>query len=262
MRPRPWILAETNYGYLREHPLEVAVLPMGATEPHNLHLPYGTDIFEAETIAGRACEAAFERGARVTMLPAIPYGTDTNQMAFPLAINLNPSTLLQVIRDIVDSLAAHQIVKLLFLNSHGGNDFKPVLRELYGKTPVRLFLCDWYRMATDVEKQIFSTRDDHAGEVETSLALAYFPDLVARDPATGRLQADDGAVKPTRFDAVNEGWISITRPWHLLTTNSGSGNPHQATADKGRALMDILVDRISGFLVQLSETKVDGNFPF
>ena len=59
---RPWILAETNYGYLREHPCEVAVLPMGATEPHNLHLPYGTDIFEAETIAGRACEAAFSRG--------------------------------------------------------------------------------------------------------------------------------------------------------------------------------------------------------
>ena len=182
---RPWILAETNYGYLREHPCEVAVLPLGATEPHNLHLPYGTDIFEAETIAGRACEAAFNRGARVTMLPAIPYGTDTNQMAFPLAINLNPSTLAQVIRDIVDSLAAHKVVKLLILNSHGGNDFKPVLRELYGKTPVRLFLCDWYRMATDVEKQIFSTRDDHAGEVETSLALAYFPDLVARDRRDG-----------------------------------------------------------------------------
>jgi creatinine amidohydrolase len=259
---RPWILAETNYGYLRDHPIEVAVLPMGATEPHNLHLPYGTDTYEAEAIAGRACEAAFNRGARVTMLPAIPYGTDTNQLAFPLAINVNPSTLLQVIRDIVDSLAAHKIVKLLILNSHGGNDFKPLLRELFGKTPVRLFLCEWYRMAADVEKQIFATRDDHAGEVETSLALAYFPDLVARDPQTGRLQADDGAVKKTRFDAVNQGWISITRPWHLLTTNSGSGNPHQATAEKGRALMDILVDRIAGFLVQLSETQVDENFPF
>ena len=53
----------SNYGYLREHPCEVAVLPMGATEPHNLHLPYGTDIFEAEAIAGRACEAAFNAGA-------------------------------------------------------------------------------------------------------------------------------------------------------------------------------------------------------
>ncbi len=153
---RPWVLAELNYGYLREHPVQVAVLPLGATEPHNLHLPYGTDIFEAEVIGSHACEAAFQRGAAVTLLPAIPYGTDTNQLGFPLAINLNPSTLLTVIRDIVDSLAVHGVHKLVLLNSHGGNDFKPVLRELYGQTPVRLFLCEWYRMAADAQKQIFS----------------------------------------------------------------------------------------------------------
>jgi creatinine amidohydrolase len=259
---RPWVLAELNYGYLREHPVQVAVLPLGATEPHNLHLPYGTDIFEAETIGSHVCEAAYRRGAAVTLLPAIPYGTDTNQLGFPLAINLNPSTLLTVIRDIVNSLAVHGVHKLVLLNSHGGNDFKPVLRELYGQTPVRLFLCEWYRMAADAQKQIFSAFDDHAGEVETSLALAYFPDLVARDPQTGKLAADDGDVRPTRFEAVNRGWVSITRPWHLLTTNSGAGNPHAATAEKGRALMDVLVERISGFLVELAAAEIDEQFPF
>jgi creatinine amidohydrolase len=259
---RPWILSELTYGHVREHPYEVAVLPMGATEPHNLHLPYGTDTYEAEAIGSRACEAAFHRGARVVMLPAIPYGTDTNQLGFPLAINVNPSTLLTVIRDIVDSLAVHRIHKLLILNAHGGNDFKPVLRELYGKTPVRLFLCDWFRVATDVEKQIFSTRDDHAGEIETSVGLAFFPDLVARDPQSGGLAADAGSVKPSRFEAVNRGWISMTRPWHLLTTNSGSGNPHAASAEKGRALMEVLVERIAGFLVELDASKIDDQFPF
>src|SRR5947208_11407734 len=98
---RHFILSETNYAYTKAHPYEVAVLPMGATEPHNLHLPYGTDIFESEAIAGRACEAAFAKGARVVMLPPMPYGTETNQLEFPLAINLNPSTLTQVIRDVV-----------------------------------------------------------------------------------------------------------------------------------------------------------------
>ena len=259
---RPWVLAELNYGYLREHLCEVAVLPLGATEPHNLHLPYGTDTYEAEAIGSRACEAAFQRGAAVVMLPAIPYGTDTNQLGFPLAINLNPSTLLRVITDIVDSLAAHGIHKLLLLNSHGGNDFKPVLRELYGKTPVRLFLCEWYRMAADVQKQIFSESDDHAGEVETSLALAFFPETVARDPQTGRLTADDGSVRPTRFEAVNRGWVTITRPWHLLTTNSGAGNPHAATAEKGRQMMDVVVERLVPFLVELSAARLDEKFPF
>src|ERR1043166_4204925 len=98
---RPYILWEANYAYTKANPYSVAVLPMGATEPHNLHLPYGTDTFEVETIAHRACEAAFKMGARVVVLPAIPYGTETNMMRFPLAMNLNPSTLMQVIADLV-----------------------------------------------------------------------------------------------------------------------------------------------------------------
>jgi creatinine amidohydrolase len=260
---RPWILAETNYGHVKDHPYQAAVLPMGATEPHNLHLPYATDTLEAEAIASRACASAWQRGARVVMLPCVPYGTETNQMHFPLAMNLNPSTLGMVIRDLVASLEKHGIRKLLILNSHGGNEFKPLLRELYGSTSVHLFLCDWFRGATAVlVKQHFEMPDDHGGEVETSLALAYFGDLVARDPQTGRLLADDGAVRPTRFAAVNSGWVSMTRPWHLLTTNTGAGNPHRATAEKGRLLMDALVERLAGFLVELAASPLDERFPF
>ena len=260
---REWILAETNYGLVKERGYDVAVLPLGATEPHNLHLPYGTDTFEADAIGTRVCEEAFRRGARVVLLPTIPYGTETNQMAFPLAMNVNPSTLAMVIRDLVDSLEQHRVLKLLILNSHGGNDLKPVLRELTGRTQVQLFLCDWFRGASaDVQSEIFAAKDDHAGEMETSLALAYFPGLVATDPATGRMTADEGAVRPTRFDAVNRGWVSITRPWHLLTTNTGAGNPHAATADKGRRLMEALVDRLATFLVELASSDLDERFPF
>ena len=77
----------------RKPAYQVAVLPLGATEPHNLHLPYGTDTFQVEVIAARACAVALEQGARVLKLPALPYGTETNQMKFPLAMNLNPTTL-------------------------------------------------------------------------------------------------------------------------------------------------------------------------
>lgn len=260
---REWILSEVNYGSVKDHPYEVAVLPMGATEPHNFHLPYGTDTYEAEAIGSRVCEAAFKQGARVVMLPAIPYGTETNQMEFPLAMNANPSTLGLLIGDLVASLEKHGILKLLILNSHGGNDFKPLLRELQGKTAVHVFLCDWFRGASaDKQTEIFADAGDHAGEMETSLGLAYFPELVDRDPETGRLTADDGAVRATRFDAVNKGWVSMTRPWHLLTKNTGAGDPHPATAEKGRQLMDVLVERLSGFLVELSAAPLDERFPF
>lgn len=259
---REWILSEINYGSMKDHPYEVAVLPMGATEPHNLHLPYGTDTFEAEAIGSRACEAAWRQGARVVMLPPIPYGTETNQMEFPLAMNVNPTTLGLVIRDLVDSLAKHRIHKLLILNSHGGNEFKPLLRELHGRAPVQLFLCDWFRgTSADAQRELFTARDDHAGEMETSLALAFFPQFVAKD-ASGKITADEGAVRSSRFQAINEGWVSMTRPWHLLTTNTGSGNPHAATAEKGQRLMSVLVERIAGFLVELAKSPIDEQFPF
>ncbi len=260
---REWILSEVSYGYVKNHPYEVAVLPMGATEPHNFHLPYGTDTYEAEAIGSRVCEAAFKRGARVIMLPAIPYGTETNQMEFPLAMNANPSTLGLLIGDLVDSLEKHGILKLVILNSHGGNDFKPLLRELQGQTAVHIFLCDWFRGASaDKQAEIFDSPGDHAGEMETSLGLAYFPELVQTDPETGQLTADDGAVQPTRFDAINQGWVSMTRPWHLLTKNTGAGDPHPATAAKGRQLMDVLVERLSGFLIELAKSPLDERFPF
>lgn len=260
---REWILSEVNYGYVKAHPYEAAVLPMGATEPHNLHLPYGTDTYESIEIANRACEAASGRGARVVMLPPIPYGTETNLRAFPMAMNLQPSTLARVICDLVESLEQCGIRKLLILNGHGGNDFKPLLRELFGKTRVHLFLCDWFRgISADAQKQVFVEAGDHAGEMETSFGLACFPDLVARDEQTGQLRADAGAMSPTRFEAVNRGWVSITRPWHLLTTNTGAGNPHAATAEKGKQFVDTIVSRLADFLVELAAAKTDEKFPF
>jgi len=259
---RPWILAETNYHHVKDCEYSVAVLPMGATEPHNLHLPYGTDTFETEVIGTRVCEAAWNQGAKVVMLPTIPYGTETNQTKCRLSMNVNPSTLGMVIGDLVESLAGHEIFKLVILNGHGGNDFKPLLREMLGTTPVQLFLCDWFHgISADAQQQLFEEPGDHAGAMETAFGLAYFNDLVRKNE-DGTIAADDGATNVPRFTAINNGWVSITRPWHLLTSNTGSGNPHEATAEQGQALVNIVVERLSAFLVDLAASPIDETFPF
>jgi creatinine amidohydrolase len=255
----PWNLAELNYGEIRDRPpFEVAVLPLGATEPHNLHLPYGTDTMQVDALGRMACERAAAKGARVALLPALPYGTETNQMRFPMAMNLNPSTVARVITDLVDSLATHGVKKCLLLNGHGGNDLKWLLRELHGKTPVHLFLCNWWKSVNDRLGAIFPEvgPGDHAGDLETSLILHLRPDLV--DLST----ADDGAMAPTRFEAVNKGWVEITRPWHLLTANSGAGDPRPATAAKGAAVAEAVADRLADFLVELSGSPADEKFPY
>lgn len=258
---RHYILAETNYAYTKNNQYEVAVLPLGATEPHNLHLPYGTDLFEGTIVGEHICAAAHAKGGKVVLLPTIPYGTETNMAKLPLAINVDPSTLFRFVTDVVNSCINSGVRKIVLLNSHGGNEMKPLLRELADKIDGHLFLCNWYTALGDEYKKIFEHAEDHAGEMETSFGLAYFPTLVDR-MLDGKLTGDDGRVNKSRFEALNRGWVSITRPWHLLTSNTGSGYPHAATPEKAQQMMRVLEDRLGTFLYELAIAKLDEKFPF
>lgn len=256
---RPWALAERSHAELKDRKIDVAVLPFGATEPHNLHMPYGTDNYQVEVLGDRACARAHQAGATgVVLLPTIPFGVNTNYFKVPgaLACSLTPTTLLAILTDLADSMERQGVRKLVLLNGHGGNELKPLIRELHHRTGVFICLCDWFRMATDQYPSIFDRPGEHADEVETSLGMAYFPDLVKLEVA------DRGSSRPTRLNAVNRGWISITRPWHLATTNTGMGDPSAATAEKGRRLMDILTERLGDFLIELAKSPMNSEFPY
>ena len=80
MPPRPYVLAEINWKAVKGTRYEVAILPWGATEPHNLHLPYGTDVYETRHISERAAEFAWNKGAKVVALPTVPFGVNTGQL--------------------------------------------------------------------------------------------------------------------------------------------------------------------------------------
>jgi creatinine amidohydrolase len=252
------VLAEITHAAVRSTPWEAAVLPFGATEPHNLHMPYGTDNIEAELIGRRACEYASKAGAKVLLLPTMPFGVNTNHLRIPgaIACSVTPTTLLHLLTDLVDSLERQGIRKLVLLNGHGGNELKPLMRELHHRTKVFLCVCDWFRMARDLYPSIFNEPGEHADEVETSLGLAFFPQFLKME------LADAGEEKPTRLDAVNRGWITITRPWHLATTNTGLGDPRRATAEKGAKLMNALVERLGRFLVDLTSLPMTETFPY
>jgi creatinine amidohydrolase len=252
------VLAEQTHAFVSGQRWQAAVLPFGATEPHNLHMPYGTDTFQVEELGRRACRHAWERGVRVALLPSIPYGVNTNHLKIPggLACSVTPTTLLALVGDLAESLERQGVRKLVLLNGHGGNELKPLTRQLHHRSGVFLCVCDWYRMARDVYPGLFERPGEHADEVETSLGLAFFPDLMRMG------QAGRGEARPTRFEAVNRGWVSLTRPWHLLTADTGVGDPSAATADKGRRLMDVLTERLGGFLVELAAAEMDEAFPF
>ena len=120
---KPYILAENNWNNLQQQRFDLAILPWGATEAHNYHLPYGTDIFEADAISAEAARLAWEKGEKIIVLPTIPYGVNTGQSDIYLTMNMNPSTQMAILKDIIDTLNNHKIYKFLIVNSHGGNDF-------------------------------------------------------------------------------------------------------------------------------------------
>jgi creatinine amidohydrolase len=245
MSGRPFVLEETSWKQIESQPYQVAMLPWGATEAHNYHLPYGTDFFESKLIADAAAGLAWQRGARVTALPAMPFGVNTGQLDIPLTINMNPSTQLAVLRDVVESLEIQGVPKLVVLNGHGGNDFKQMIRELQGATEVFICTLNWYSCVD--AKQFFETPGDHGGELETSLMLHLRPDLVKlADAGSGRVNA-------FRLTALREGWVWAPRDWRRATADTGAGDPARATAEKGAKYFKAVTEKISGFLVELAE---------
>src|SRR5438552_11654319 len=219
------VLSEQNHAFIRSQKWEVAVLPFGATEPHNFHMPYGTDNYEVDMVGRRVCEYAYQRGAKVLLLPTMPFGVNTNHLKVPgaLALSVTPSTLLKVLADLVDALSRQGVRKMVLLNGHGGNELKPLTRELFHNTKMFLCVCDWFRVAADQYSTLFAKPGEHADEMETSMGMAFFPELMK--PAV----PGSGIPRPVRFEAIRRGWVSITRPWHLLTPDTGVGDPGAAT---------------------------------
>jgi creatinine amidohydrolase len=248
---RPYILAENNWKAIKDSLFEVAILPWGATEAHNYHLPYGTDIIEAEQVAAESARIAWEQGAKITVLPVIPFGVNTGQFDVKLDMNMNPSTQLAVLRDVVEVLDRQGIYKLIILNSHGGNDFKTMIRELGLKFP-NMFLChcNWYQSVD--QKEFFENKDDHAGEMETSVMMHLTPHLVR--PLT---EAGDGAAKKFKFAAIREGWAWAERKWMHVTKDTGVGDPRKASAEKGEKYFKAVTEKVAKFFFEVA--KADRN---
>lgn len=242
----PSKLALAHWPSVADARYQVAILPWGATEPHNRHLPYATDNFEAEGMAAMAAELANARGARVVVLPGIPFGVQTGQFDLPLAINMNPSTQARVLADIVASVERAGIKKFVVLNGHGGNDFKQLLRELQATTSVFLCTLNWWQVVDG--REYFDEPGDHAGELETSVMMHWHPDTV-RSLST----AGDGAEKKPQMTGFRERWVWAQRPWTTVTADTGIGNPRTATPEKGARYVSAVAGHIAQFLTELSQ---------
>lgn len=250
MPDRAYIIAESNWRTVQDTQYNVAVLPWGATEAHNYHLPYATDIIESEAVAAEAGRLAWDAGARVAILPAVPFGVNTGQLDIKLCINMNPSTQAAVLGDVASSLEGQGIHKLVILNGHGGNDFRGIIRELQPRTKVFLSSIDWYKCVDP--RPFFDEPGDHAGELETSMVMHVAPSLVR--PLS---EAGPGAERRARITALREGRAWAPRRWTAVSDDTGIGNPAAASAEKGERFLGAVARYIADFLVELDAVDTE-----
>lgn len=250
MDNKKFILSQAKWADIKKTSIEVAILPWGATEAHNYHLPYGTDNYESEYFAYQAAEIAYKAGKKILVLPTIPFGVNGAQINVPFNINLNQSTQLLIIKDIIGSLEHQGIRKLIIINSHGGNSFPPILREIFSKTKIFISCLNTYQCVDP--KQYFTIPGDHAGEMETSLMLHIHPELVYSLDTAG-----NGQAKKFKIAALNEGWAWSQRDWQKITKDNGVGNPINASKEKGKIFAEAVIKKISAFIIDVANSDAD-----
>ena len=247
--PRPGVIAELAWPAVRDTAWPVAMMPWGATEAHNTHLPYGTDTLLGSEVAARVAAHCASDGVPVAVLPAMPFGVNTTQLDLPMTLNVMPSTQQRVLHDIIRSLEPHGVRVLVLLNAHGGNELRALVRELQPSTAITLVIVNWWQAG---DASMFVEPGDHAGAIETAAVMHVAPHLVAPRETWG-----DGAARRSAFEGVRAGWAWIPRRWTQVTDDTGVGNPREATAEQGAAFMQQAVTRIAALCVQLS--RADGD---
>ena len=239
-----------NWGEVLQHSYDLAILPWGAIEPHNFHLPYMTDCILSYEIAGDAAEAAYELGVTCMVMPPVYFGSqNAGQWNKPFCVHTRSETQKAILKDIVASLYLQGLRKLVILNGHGGNSFKSIIRDMKMEYPeFYIVVVDWFSVVPK-EGYFEESPDDHAGEQETSAMLHYNPELVDME------SAGEGRVIPGKIAALNKGIGWMPRHWDEVTADTGVGNPKKSTAQKGERYIKAVVGEIAELLAGLKEVE-------
>lgn len=232
-------LTDLTPNEIREGAFDTAILPVGATEYHGDHLPYGTDTLTAEAIAVRF---ARELGTAL-VLPPLAYGMSLHLLAWPWTLSIRPQTLTEIVIDVGESLLRHDITRFLVVSAHDGNPgpIETAARELsdrHGMT-VALF-AGWQSLSRRLLAGTFDVDLDHGGQSEMSMVLHLAPELAHQERAV---------------DLPNQAMDHVVRvlgPFDRVVPHGYSGQPSKGTAAEGAAILDAITAHVAPFLQELA----------
>lgn len=235
--------AEMNGKAYEQAKFDKAIVAIGSTENHGFHLPFSTDTFVSQALA----EEIASRMENMLVLPPLYYGMSEHYQHRPFSISLRSEHLIQVVRDILESTYRWGIKKIVIINGHDGNiaPIEIAAREFKAQhADARVVSLDawWVSAGNLLPKDTFEVWDGlgHAGEGETSIALALFPDLVDMSAARG--------VVPDLPPHLDIKWL-----FSELTDTGATGDPSKGSREKGEMMKAALVDAVVKSLQRLEE---------
>ncbi len=230
---------------------DVILFPTGSTEQHGKHIAEDNDAFTAFEIARRVAEKT-----GVLVAPPMPFGNSVHHMKFPGSITLRFATLVNVYKEVCKSLLHHGFKKIVIMNGHGGNTnaIAQALRELReetGKIVYSLMVFAGERgFGSESVKILKQEGGGHACEMETSVAL-YLGQRVLLD----RAEKWKTPKAWTEFDKKYLRKVATAKDFHELTEIGSLGDPTIATKEKGKPMVEAVIDEISVFIEDLKAKK-------
>ena len=217
------------------------ILPIGSTEQHGPTGLIGTDAICAEAIAKGTGETT-----HALVSPTINVGMALHHTAFPGSISLRPSTLIQVIKDYITSLARAGFTQFFFINGHGGNiaTLKAAFSETYAHLmdlnlpnadQVRCQIGNWFmcKSVYKLAKELYGDQEgSHATPSEVALTQYLYPETIKQISL-----AEDAPKGYPIYGAVD-----FRR--HYPDGRMGS-NPTLATPEHGKQFYELAVKELS-----------------
>lgn len=247
------LFAEMTREQIRQiAPTALAVLPTASIEQHGPHLAVSTDTVLCSTVAQLSAEKAAAH-IPVVVTPTLWSGNSHHHFPFPGVLSLTSENYYLAVTDVVEGLIKSGFRKILILNGHGGNTDSNRVVGLdianLRNHPVTIAAAAYWdvaRPAIVAQGLMAGERiPGHAGRFETALMMAIRPDLVFAD---GLAQTEDVSKKNLGLMVPLTGaTVQVNGAW-----GAGPGytdEPAAATADEGKAMLEVIVEEVAGLLV-------------
>ncbi len=255
LTPKGYLWGELTYPEAEKlfKEVDIALLPVGSIEQHGPHLPLDNDGFDAFYLAQRIADACSE--PKPLVLPLLPYGVSYEHDEFKGTISISNDTLSHLVYEIGMSIARNGINKIVIINGHGGNTPALHYAAQMITREARIFVCVETGETSDVDiyKLAETPNDIHAGEIETSTALAVRPHLVKRERAAKSIpRFSSRYLNFTSRRGVS--WYVYTK---RLSKTGVIGDPTKASAEKGERFWRVMIAHLVALVEDLKDLTLE-----